>query len=457
MGFAERVIYRGVDALTLWFPSVSPISSAWLKKLDILKSAKQAKDRILRIGEADFEVLPHGTSSGFAYVLNSNSYQLMITKKGAFQATLRAAFLHLVGLVNAVKEVVFSVNQTRVLDVQERPKVSRLDIHADLIGCDVPCLDMMLTRARHRVSWGVARSSNGAFVSSEQVRNLKKAVSSVSAGSSASAALKTVLEALGYDKILVTNNQTFAEHRVDADYFRGNKRTGITLGKGEVSARVYSKTEELKGAPKKRYIENLWQANGWSGESVVRVEFQCRSGFLESFDQVLNSSRDVGHVLSFVPAIWEYLTGKWCRHLQTGKSKQRTRWPVSSFWRAVQGAFGNVSQGLTRYLVSPAALFSGSGGKNQKVLSAAVVKSMEFRRSWADESANLKARQLIDQVKGCLISLAGVKNEHVFHALDLVESEVEELSSIDIQGRMRLARARNSMSWVCKSVVLSPE
>ena len=76
----------------------------------------------------------------------------------------------------------------------------------------------------------------------------------------------------------------------------------------------------------------MWSENGWEkGESVTRVEFQCRRKIIRQFQ-----IETLDDLFSKVPDLWKYLTVEWFGIRIIQNDSHRTRWPASQFWRSVQ-------------------------------------------------------------------------------------------------------------------------
>jgi len=128
-------------------------------------------------------------------------------------------------------------------------------------------------------------------------------------------------------------------------YAEGKKPSGYRFGGGELMCRIYDKTNEIMRSHKK-WFEVLWLKNGWEkGESVTRVEFQCRRKIIRQFQ-----IDTLGDLFSKVPDLWKYLTIEWFGIRVVQNDSHRTRWPVSKFWLIVQYSvvwFGEVT-GVSR-------------------------------------------------------------------------------------------------------------
>jgi hypothetical protein len=115
-----------------------------------------------------------------------------------------------------------------------------------------------------------------------------------------------------------------------------------------LSCSIYNKTQEIKQVSHKTWFHDLWQRNGWDGESPVwRVEFRFRREFLRE-----GQIEDAYGLLEQFQRLWEYATGRvtdgedgladgWLRYVVPGEDTNRSRWPVHPAWRVVQSAFSH--------------------------------------------------------------------------------------------------------------------
>ena len=111
-----------------------------------------------------------------------------------------------------------------------------------------------------------------------------------------------------------------------------NHCTGFVFGGGgDLSARVYDKTEEIKTSGKE-YMKTVWYEAGWDlKQTVIRTEFQLRGPALKSLefgnlDQLIN---DTG-------ALWRYCTTEWLRlAIPDGDDTTRSRWGTHPGWRFI--------------------------------------------------------------------------------------------------------------------------
>jgi len=123
----------------------------------------------------------------------------------------------------------------------------------------------------------------------------------------------------------------------------------------ELCARIYHKSETLE-IQHKQYMRDVWQSNGWDGETDVwRIEFSLTGDFLKNayalFDQEGSALdlRDLSNFLVAMPRIWTYLTTTWLRHCEPSDDTHRHRWASSDIWQAVQSAFDYDDQTFQRF------------------------------------------------------------------------------------------------------------
>ncbi|MDP9002372.1 MAG: hypothetical protein M3O46_19950 [Myxococcota bacterium] len=168
----------------------------------------------------------------------------------------------------------------------------------------------------------------------------------------------------------VPSPKPFLESPRNSVYYRGAKRTGWTFGRGgDLSVRVYDKTEELRfreasaesakariaASDKAAQEATIWAQNGWTpGEPVTRVEVQVRgtalnelcgrcevkvrsSGDPDDYERAVDAAAaQMAALLEHaVDGIWQYTTRKWLRHVEPTRTR-RSRSPVSEWWKEVQ-------------------------------------------------------------------------------------------------------------------------
>lgn len=128
-------------------------------------------------------------------------------------------------------------------------------------------------------------------------------------------------------------------------YYYGSKIRGWVFGSGPLMLRIYDKLVESK-IVHKEWFQDLWKQGGWDGESgVTRVEIQIRRDFLKDFNVTTFASFEEA-----LGDIYRYVTQDWFTIRETSDDKNRSRWPVISFWSEIQTSINNFGKiyGLDR-------------------------------------------------------------------------------------------------------------
>lgn len=120
---------------------------------------------------------------------------------------------------------------------------------------------------------------------------------------------------------------------------RGDRLSGISIGKGNFSARLYDKPLEIIEQSGKNWMYAVWgiEKNALAEDQViVRVEFQLRRQALvelgiDTIDDALNN----------LPSIWGYLTQKWLK-FRTRPGLHHTQRQTFQWWKVVQDGFRGV-------------------------------------------------------------------------------------------------------------------
>jgi hypothetical protein len=113
------------------------------------------------------------------------------------------------------------------------------------------------------------------------------------------------------------------------------KPSGWVLGRGgDISARLYDKTLEIKTASRAHYNYILWADNGWtSPDAVYRLEVQFRRQALKELGINLVSQLVESH-----DKLWRYFTEDWLRLAVPAPDENRSRWPLDPLWQALSEA-----------------------------------------------------------------------------------------------------------------------
>ncbi|WP_417664781.1 hypothetical protein [Pseudidiomarina donghaiensis] len=124
-----------------------------------------------------------------------------------------------------------------------------------------------------------------------------------------------------------------SNHR--ALYLESEQLLGNVFGQsGDVSARLYDKTKEIVKS-EKFFFKELWQQNGWDGESSVwRLEFQLRREALKTCQ-----SLDPDFIVELFNSLWRYHTTQWLSLCDINPNdSNRSRWALAAEWQALSEA-----------------------------------------------------------------------------------------------------------------------
>lgn len=130
------------------------------------------------------------------------------------------------------------------------------------------------------------------------------------------------------------NEPVKIEHHVEC-----RRDTGYRFGSGDLVARIYDKTIEIK-VSQKEWMGEVWKKEGWNGENpVVRYEFQCRRNLLKEMS--VNSMEELKERLA---DIWRYCTHDWLRVCDQGANTNQSRWKSKDYWTLIQQSFSLFGQ-----------------------------------------------------------------------------------------------------------------
>lgn len=132
---------------------------------------------------------------------------------------------------------------------------------------------------------------------------------------------------------IVTRARGKTNHFVNDEFYNGVVFSGFTIGRGNLMARIYDKTLEVKKS-QKVWFYDLWKEYSWNQQTTVwRVEFQIRRKCLSEFG--ISTIEDF---LTKENNIWSYLTNQWLTLKIPSSDKNKTRWPIDPRWTIVQNA-----------------------------------------------------------------------------------------------------------------------
>ena len=124
----------------------------------------------------------------------------------------------------------------------------------------------------------------------------------------------------------VTRTTLFDKHYIRPHF------SGWSIGyKGDISARLYDKTLEIKKSGKD-YLIPIWLAAGWDGEQKVwRLEFQYKREILNTLQSV-----SLEALLPNKGPLWRFACHDWLRlSLPNEKDSNTSRWPLHPLWKSL--------------------------------------------------------------------------------------------------------------------------
>ncbi|HUT43538.1 MAG TPA: hypothetical protein VMW95_04305, partial [Desulfobacterales bacterium] len=134
-----------------------------------------------------------------------------------------------------------------------------------------------------------------------------------------------------------------------------DKFTGISIGKGVVSARLYDKPLEIKQKSKKTWMYDVWGIKDVpDGMRIIRVEFQLRRTALKELN--INTTSDLFYKIE---SLWAYCTQKWLK-FQNNPGQHHTQRKTFDWWKVVQKGFLG-PQGATPLIRSKALNLESKG------------------------------------------------------------------------------------------------
>jgi hypothetical protein len=117
-------------------------------------------------------------------------------------------------------------------------------------------------------------------------------------------------------------------------YKKNNKLTGIRIGKGVVSARLYDKPLEIQQQSKKYWMFDIWGIKEVpEGKKIIRIEFQMRREVLKELG--LKTAEDL---FQKIDQAWAYCTKQWLK-FQDRPGLHHTQRTTFKWYEEIQDGF----------------------------------------------------------------------------------------------------------------------
>jgi len=201
-----------------------------------------------------------------------------------------------------------------------------------------------------------------------------------------------------------------------APYYRHMKLTGIRIGKGVISARLYDKPLEIQQQSRKEWMLDIWKIKEVpKGAKIIRIEFQLRREVLKEL-----GLRNHDDLLPKIDGAWAYCTKNWLK-FQDRPGLHHTQRKTFDWYQEIQEGFNGVqgAEPLVR-----------------------------------EKAIQIDKRRLIQQANGLITSIHAINQEEKrvdrsspVKMEDCVASYVQELSKnrldpTELQGKVARKRSR---------------
>ncbi len=110
--------------------------------------------------------------------------------------------------------------------------------------------------------------------------------------------------------------------------------TGVSIGKGNISARIYDKLLEIRQKSRKFWMYTIWGMDKVpKGKKILRIEFQLRRETLRELK--INKYDDL---FENIENVWAYCTRRWLK-FEDNPGKHHTQRSTIDWWKVVQEGF----------------------------------------------------------------------------------------------------------------------
>jgi hypothetical protein len=122
-----------------------------------------------------------------------------------------------------------------------------------------------------------------------------------------------------------------------APYYRFKKLTGIRIGKGAISARLYDKPLEIQQQSRKVWMFDIWGLNEVpKGKKIIRIEFQLRREVLRDI-----KIKNIDDLFQKIDGVWAYCTKSWLK-FQDRPGLHHTQRTTFDWYEEIQNGFAGV-------------------------------------------------------------------------------------------------------------------
>jgi len=308
----------------------------------------------IQLGNSWFQLYPYGSNPykyqlhnpeiGFIKVWNPNKWSSGVSSKQQLHIQLTSKFIHsysIEQLTEKVKELCSHfVENTTGLVIQ----ISRLDLHTDIVSpkgmLSYEEVSNSITRCKVRTDYFEDPSVSIDTEVLNELRELSNPPRYCNKGGQKLITPDLIQKFLYlYDNQVVNGaNSIVRKRELETTYFG-------KLG-SDIWGKIYNKTTQVR-TKNDTDTPKLWEQNGWNGkDTVVRVEFSMKRGFLKELDNGRYVILD--NLTQGMNKIWDYLTTKWLRLVEEVKENNTTWSKITQFWCVVQSSFTEVASQIIR-------------------------------------------------------------------------------------------------------------
>ncbi len=120
-------------------------------------------------------------------------------------------------------------------------------------------------------------------------------------------------------------------------HFHHMKLTGITIGKGYISARLYDKPREIQKLSKKMWMYDIWKIYEIpAGKKIIRIEFELRREVLKEL-----GLKEPNDLLQKSAEAWAYCTKDWLK-FQDRPGLHHTQRSTFKWYEEIQNGFKGI-------------------------------------------------------------------------------------------------------------------
>lgn len=279
---------------------------------------------------------------GHIRVWNTEKWESACRTKQHIYADFRSSWLHqhkpqdVLAAITKLLSKFFEFTDPSELNIQ----ISRIDLHTDITNgssfLSQSQVNNTITRSKYR----------NYFMSDDTIKLTEQERELLEGDGQYNKSPQKLIPSYLVEKLMkmVDTQSSFGADNVV------HKREIETCYFGKMSSDVWCKMyDKTKCCKNKSDLDTplLWEHNGWnSNDTVIRVEFSMRRAFIKQLDN--GSYVLLQDFISNMSNVWDWMTNKWLRMVDSVKQNNIQLSNVSSFWKVVQQSFTNATNNIIR-------------------------------------------------------------------------------------------------------------